>query len=166
MANFRQCETPLWIDMDPYGDDEQYLYCLWTFWTFYGIVRSPLLYSPLDQSNLVGETVYCLWKFSGNVRHCPFLHSVTSPIFSPLSAPTCIAYGRFTALFSRPCCMSLSTNQILSARPCIVYGLFPATFVTVRSCIAWRHRSFPRCRHLRVLPMDVLRHCSVAPQVV
>ena len=110
---------------------------------FYGIVRSPLLYSPLDQSNLVGKTVYCLWKFSGNVRHCPFLRSVTSPIFSPLSAPTCIAYGRFTALIGRPCCIALSTNQILSARQCIVYGSFPATFVTVRSWKAWRHRSFP-----------------------
>ena len=56
-------------------------------WTFFGIVPSPLLYSPLDQSNLVVRTVYYLWKFSGNVRRCPFLHSVTSPIFSPLSSP-------------------------------------------------------------------------------
>ena len=61
----------------------------------------------------------------------------------PLSALTCIAYGRFTALFGRPFCIALSANQILSAGPCIVYDRFPAVFVRVRSCVAWRHRSFP-----------------------
>ena len=137
------------------------------------------------------RTVYCLWTFSGIVRHGPFLHSVTSPVHPPpLSAPTCIVYGRFPALFGRTFCIAPSTNQILllptcisygrfpafsdaplytplgqqilSAGPCIAYGRFPALFVTVCSCIAWRHRSFPRCRHLRVLLMDVFRHCSDA----
>ena len=102
-----------------------YVYCLWTF---YGIVRSPLLYSPLSQSNLVGGTVYCLWPFSGSFRHCPFLRSVTSPILPPLSAPTCIVYGHFTALFGRPFSIPLSPNQILSALTCISYGRFPALF--------------------------------------
>ena len=96
MAIFRHSETTLWIDMNPYCD---YVYYLWAF---FGIVRSPLLYGPLDQSNLVGGTVYCLWAFSGSFRHGPFLHGVTSPIFSPLSAPTCIVYGRFPALFGCP----------------------------------------------------------------
>ena len=101
------------------------MYCLWPF---YGIVRSSLLYSPLDQSNLVGGTVYCLWPFSGSVRHGPFLRRVTSPILPPLSGPTCIVYGRFTALFGRPFCIALSTNQILSAPMCISYGRFSALF--------------------------------------
>ena len=70
--------------------------------------------------------------------------------FPPLSGPTCIVYGHFPALFGRPFCIALSPNQILSAGPCIVYGRFPAAFVTVRSCVGWRHRSFPRCRDLRV----------------
>ena len=140
-----------------------YVYCLWTF---YGIVRSSLLYSPLDQSNLVGGTVYCRWPFSGSVRHGPFLRRVTSPILPPLSGPTCIVYGRFPALFGRPFCIALSPNQILSAGPCIVYGRFPAAFVTVRSCVGWRHRSFPRCRDLRVLSLAVFRHCSVASFVL
>ena len=65
-----------------------------------------------------------------------------NPFFSPLSTPTCIIYGRFTALFGRSCCIALSANQTLSSGPCIIYGSFPATFVTVRSCKAWRHRSF------------------------
>ena len=71
-------------------------------------------------------------------RHCSLLsvlHGVTLPILSPLSGPTCIVYGRFPALFGRPSCIALSTNQILSAGLCIVYGRFPAVFVTVRSCI-------------------------------
>ena len=64
-----------------------YVYCLWTF---FGIVRSSLLYSHLDQSNLVGGTVYCLWPFSGSVRHGPFLRRVTSPILPPLSGRTTV----------------------------------------------------------------------------
>ena len=80
----------------------------------------------------------------------------------PLSAPTCIVYGRFPALFRRPFCIPLSTNQILSTPTCISYGCFPALFVTVCSCIAWHHRSVPRCRHLRAFSMDVFRHCSDA----
>ena len=70
MDVFWQCETPLWIDMDPYGD---YMKCLWAF---SGIVRTPLLYSPLDQSNLVGTYVHFLWPFSGIVYHgsIPYIH--------------------------------------------------------------------------------------------
>ena len=45
---------------------DTYVYYLWTF---YGIVRSPLLYGPLDQSNLVGTYVHYLWKFTGIVHH-------------------------------------------------------------------------------------------------
>ena len=57
------------------------MYCLWLF---SGIVRSPLLYSPLGQSNLVGGTVYCLWPFSGSFRHRPFLQSATSLVRPPV----------------------------------------------------------------------------------
>ena len=98
--------------------------------------------------------MYCLWTFSGSFRHGPFLHSVTSPIFSPLSAPTCIIYGRFTALFGRPFCIALSANQILLAPTCIVYGKFPAMW----------NPSLDRygpVRRLRVLSMGVFRHCLV-----
>ena len=94
------------------------MYCLWLF---SGIVRTPLLYSPLAQSNLVVLTVHCLWTFSGNVK--PLSGSIWTR-----TATTCNVYGRFTALFGRPFCIALSANQILSAPTCISYGRFPATF--------------------------------------
>ena len=81
----------------------------------------PLLYSPLDQSNLVVRTVYCLWPFSGNVK--PLSGSIWTR-----TATTCNVYGRFSALFGRPFCIPLSANQILSAPTCISYGRFSALF--------------------------------------
>ena len=85
---------------------------------------TPFVYTSLHQSNLVGTYVHFLWPFSSIVRHRPFLHSVTSPFLSPLSGPTCIVYGRFSALFGRPFCIPLSANQILSAGPCIISWTF------------------------------------------
>ena len=83
---------------------------------------------PTNQERVVW-TMYCLWTFSGNVfvtgRACIARRHRS---FSPLSAPTCIIYGRFTALFERPCCMALSTNRTLSAPTCNIYGRFSALF--------------------------------------
>ena len=103
--------------------------------------------------------------------------------FPPLSGPTCIIYGRFSALFRSPFCTALSTNQILSSWPCIVYGPFPAMWnpsvdrygpvrrLRVMSMGVFRHcsvapfvypsRPIKSCRHLRAFPMAVFRYCSV-----
>jgi hypothetical protein len=88
---------------------------------FTALFGRPLLYSPLGQSKLVGTYVHCLWQISGNVKPLP------GSIWTR-TATTCITYGRFSALFGRPFCIALSTNQILSAPTCISYGRFSALF--------------------------------------
>ena len=117
----------------------------------------------IDKSNLVGTYVHCLWPFSGIARHGPFLHSVTSPILPPKLGPTWIVYGRFLALFGRPLLLHTPLDQSNLVGTYVYYlWTFSGMFVTARSYIAWRHRSVPHCRHLRVFPMDVFRYCSDA----
>ena len=127
MDVFRHCETPLQIDMDPYGE---YVYYLWAL---SGIVWRPLLYSPLGQSYLVGTYVHFLWPFFGSVPS-PFINiqRYATPLLIFIQNP-----DENIKYWPRP------TNKILSAGPWIVYGRFPALFITLRSCIARRHRSFP-----------------------
>ena len=74
MDVFRQFSSrafPAWRDVtDLFPVVGTYVYCLWPF---SGIVRSPLSYSPLDQSNLVGTYVHFLWPFFGIVPS-PFIN--------------------------------------------------------------------------------------------
>ena len=135
------------------------VYCLWTF---SGIVPSPLSYTPLDQSNLVGTYVHCLWPFSGIVRHGLFLHSVTSPILPPVVGTHVYWLWPFFGIVRTPLLYTpLDQSNLIGT---YVYCLWTFSgIVTARSYIAWRHRPFRRCRHLRAFPMDIFRHCSDAP---
>ena len=96
------------------------MYCLWLF---SGIVRSPLLYSPLGQSNLVGGTVYCLWPFSGSFRHHPFLQSATSLVRPPVVGTNVYCLWMFYGIVRSPLLYSpLGQSNLVGGT---VYCLWP-----------------------------------------